>query len=185
MDTIDHRYAVADEPQMFRALLNYYQSEGVFGGQLLLCRRTNATAAQLEDMQATSAGFGSYIDVPPAGGVVFARVTAEPSLLGRLLNLAYRPAPLYLRFRFGDGRQSDAHRFIAGTGPGGIFVSTYLADVHDLDLAWHGQFRRPITALQVSTPDVGQYSPQYRVVFIRYRATEGLLKRARSAPEES
>src|SRR5256886_6997531 len=165
---LDNRYALYDEPEAYRALLeNYGVADN--NGPLLLERRATPMADAATAAGQSCSQLGSWIAVPSAAPdrFVYASVAAPYSLVGRVLNTAYKPAELRITFQYGSGLQSPSFRLIGAVAPDGLLISGYAETQDQFADLFRGRVDNPITAFQVSVPSgAGDYSGQVCATFV-------------------
>ena len=158
----DNRYQLFDEPSMFRALLQHYRVARVLDKKTVLLERDSAITSGVTQLGQTCAAFGKPIPIPQVrGAYVFGSLDVEPSLLGRLLNVAYRPPSVSIAL--GSGASIHTFRLVTGVSLDGLFVSSFVQMPNPADgltRVFEGRASPDITSLSVSTSSaLGWQSP--------------------------
>jgi len=147
-ESIDGRYPIFDEPETFRTILFGYEYAGRTGEFLLLRRKIFQGYGTAQELGSFKGELGSFIPVPRfESGYLFGNVTVSYSILGAIRSALYKPSPLYMQFKFTDGRYSQRFRFIESTAGNGLFLSQYVGSLDDLSLVFKGYVSRDIQGM--------------------------------------
>jgi len=106
---------------------------------------------RLEPLRTVHARLGQSIAVPAlASGPVWVSIDVHRTVLGRLEELAFRPAVLLLEARLAGGRRVH-HRLVPGVAADGFLLSPYLADRDGLAAMTTPDWRRQLAGAAVRT----------------------------------
>lgn len=173
IETIDGRLPALDDGPSWPVLLSHYRPQRMMNGAVLLQRSAepspadaiayaNAAAdtARRDDPSrrvATAQRLNQPISLPaPAAGeagLTQARLDIQPSLLGRLVGLLFKPPPLQIKLTLVDGRQLS-HRLVSGMARAGFTLSPMVEDTRDFVLLYAPGSRlanKQVTAFEVQT----------------------------------
>lgn len=125
--SIDDRYPSSAEGAIWPDLLRFYQPDRRVGDNLLLLTRRPKPLDEIIDINSTTTRllrFGEGVrlaDYP----TVFARIRIEQTFWGRVADLLFKPAPIFLRVRLRDGSMK-VHRLIPKMASEGFLLSPYV-----------------------------------------------------------
>jgi hypothetical protein len=150
LTAIDQRYILFDTPATFRTVLENYQYHSQSSdGHFALFRKKQGTAPKdLIFLNENEYNFSEEILIPHEPySHVFLFAEVEPSILGKLLNVFYKPTDLTIEITLqnGDLRQ---HRFISDLGKNGLFVSKYIERLNHLQLVFAETYEQNITSVR-------------------------------------
>jgi hypothetical protein len=120
--SFDGRHVFWDEPLTLRALFGGYDETRTEAGLLLLRAREAARFPTLETLGDDAVGWGQWLLVPPAPGVVLAAATFERSLAARAVRVVFREDPVFLSLRL-TGGEVVRYRFAPDLAASGLWVS--------------------------------------------------------------
>lgn len=162
----DSRYPMFDEPATIRTILECYHVQASDDGFLLLARDgSSCVEPRMKRLSTVVAPLGSEISVPRASGPVYASVRVEDSVVGSLVNLAFQPSELHLRFQYPGGGGSGPYRWIPGTGPDGLLVSSHISNIADFSSVMSGHQVNPISSFQITAGRPVEYKANMEVDF--------------------
>jgi hypothetical protein len=149
---IDDRYTPFDEPAFFRAMLQHYTVTSR-AGSLVILERAPAPATGTTDLGRASHRFGDWIAVPRvAGRWTMAEVDRNPSIVGRLYDLAFEGPEAHITLRLDDGTERE-YRLIP-TSRDGLLVSDFVGGSDDYASLFAGHpTSHHIVAFRVTTAD--------------------------------
>ena len=164
--SIDGRYPPYDEPALFRAIAAGYQVIGFDRDFMILARRAQPVSTQLQPISSVQSRLGDEIPVPsaPNGGTVYAGVTVPYSLKGQVMNLAFQPSELHLRFRL-DGGAAGPFRFVPRVAADGLMVGSYIGSLDDYGRFLDQTLDQPIRALQITADRPSDYTGLVSITF--------------------
>ncbi|HSR32717.1 MAG TPA: hypothetical protein VLY63_19320, partial [Anaerolineae bacterium] len=164
--SIDGRYAIFDTPHTFRTLLDHYRyvsisSDGAF---ILLERRTEPLSREPILISEGKYRLEDAIPIPRiSDGYVYARVDLQPSLLGALVSLLYKPPELQFELRLRND-ETVTGRLVRETARNGLFVSRYVRDTDDIPKVFQETGRQDIRTIRLMG-STWAYSSEFEVQF--------------------
>ncbi|HVH41399.1 MAG TPA: hypothetical protein VM925_03620 [Labilithrix sp.] len=124
---IDGRWPSSEDGPNLMTILSDYRLEARTRSYLVF-RDARQRGYRLEHLRTVHARLGEAIAVPAlASGPVWVSMDVHRTLLGRVEELAFRPAMLLLEARLAGGRRVQ-HRLVPGVAVDGFLLSPYLAD---------------------------------------------------------
>lgn len=124
---IDGRWPTSEDGPNLMTILSDYRLEGRTRSYLVF-RDARRRGYELEHVRTVHGRLGEAIAVPTlASGPIWVSMDVHRTLLGRLEELAFRPAVLFLEARLAGGRRVR-HRLVAGVAADGFLLSPYLAN---------------------------------------------------------
>jgi hypothetical protein len=150
LDPIDGRWPTSEDgPNLMTILSDYRLDERT--GSYLVFRDDRRRGYRLESVRTVHARLGQSIVVPSlADGPLWVSMDVHRTMLGRLEELAFRPAVLFLEARLADGRQVQ-HRLVPGVTADGFLLSPYLADRNGLAAMTSADWRQRLSGSAVRT----------------------------------
>lgn len=165
--SIDNRYPLFDEPLTFATILKNYQYTHTSNDHVLLSRSPRQDIGEKEDLGTVVVDIGKPIKIPKYDkGYVFAQVDLEFSTLGKVLIAMYKPSQAHVMFKFSDSTYSKEFRFIPGVSSGGVFVSQYVDNIHDLESIFSGKITPNIDKIIVWVDNPADYEKSIQVKFV-------------------
>ncbi len=138
--SIDGRHPASAEGSLWPLFFATYQAEIDLGRNLVLKKR----ATPIDNIEGVptevEAKIGEHIPVPDHDGVVMLSVRMQPTILGRLLNLLYRPPHAELLVAYEDG-QENSYRLIPAMAAEGFVISPLISTTSDYVMASSGYSR--------------------------------------------
>ncbi len=123
---IDGRLPALEEGALWPDLLRWYEVAGVEHGYAALKRRTAPRDVVLTPVHEARISFGARLDVSPwNNAVLWLELDLEPSPLGRLRNLLFKPPLVEIAVSLGDGR-TLTHRLVPGMAHVGFILSPFI-----------------------------------------------------------
>jgi hypothetical protein len=131
VEPIDKRLPALDDGLSWPVLLNNYLPGNKESGLLLLKKKnsTNTRPAEVEIVN-KSCALGEEVYLPDSPGLLFARIDARSSVLGKMISFLYIKHPLQISLSLDDGTQRT-FRFISGMGKSGFLVSPLVENTDD------------------------------------------------------
>lgn len=172
VETIDGRLPSLDDGNSWPVLLASYRPERLLGDAVVL-RRSEVAAADLRGavspLQASEHRFGETIALPAVPGKIYVTMEIEPSMLGRLASLLFRPDQLQLTVYLRDGREKT-FRLVSGMARSGFILSPLVEDSKEF-LQLYGENalldgkRVASISLGTSSGDTLYWASTYRIAF--------------------
>jgi hypothetical protein len=154
-----------DAPATWRELLLGYRPVKVHPERplLLLERRPQRLEPHRIDLGETVLELdGPGVAVPEPRRMVFAEITLEPNLAGRLRASLFRVPIVIALFHRANG-QVTYYRLVPATATNGVLVSWFPRDFADYHRLWIGHCREPVVRLQITGPGTLSFKPRARV----------------------
>ncbi len=150
LEPIDGRWPTSEDgPNLMTILSDYRLDERT--GSYLVFRDDRRRGYRLEPVRTVHVRLGESVVVPSlAGGPVWVTMDVRRTVLGRLEELVFRPAVLFLDARLADGRQVQ-HRLVPGVTTDGFLLSPYLADRNGLAAMTTTDWRQRLAGSAVRT----------------------------------
>jgi hypothetical protein len=163
--SIDNHYFLWDIPAVFRALLENYTVESLDDNYLILQHRPEERNYYIPVSKGVCP-IGTVIDVPVCPGKpVFCNIDISLNLLGKFINILYKPSPLYIRFFIKGKTEPIEHTFIRRLGSDGLFVSKYVADLSDIKAIFEKNYEQDIEKIQIIINTDCFYKPEMKYEF--------------------
>jgi hypothetical protein len=167
---IDQRNHFLAEPELWRAVARWY--EPVFdepaaapSGQVALLRRRTAPVPGEATIRGSVEGrVGELIDVPTSSGLMLAEVDLRPDLAGRLAQVAWRIAPVYLDLGYLDGSVRTV-RIVPATAAGGMLVNRPPFTLPGFLGLLDGELPSAAVSMRLHGPGLGSFERQFRVTW--------------------
>lgn len=165
--SIDDRYPSSAEGAIWPDLLRFYQSDRRVGDSLLLLTRRPKPLDEIVDINSTTTRllrFGEGVrlaDYP----TVFARIRIEQTFWGRLADLLFKPAPIFLKVRLRDGSMK-VHRLIPKMASEGFLLSPYVKSSEEFHRLASGELDdlkdQQVDEMWIETSGRGRFDYQER-----------------------
>lgn len=173
LDPIDLHYPLSEDGPSWPEIIARYDVHRRDHGMLVLAR-SGRSGPQRHPIATASARFGERVEIPQLDEPIFARLAIEPSLVGRLVQFAFRPDALLLELETADGRKHE-FRLPQGFAQAGFLISPFVATVDDLEslMVRNGRLQR-VVGLTVRARRAGSmdWLPGYRAEFTRVAVNE-------------
>jgi len=163
--SVDGRYPAFDEPRSFRTLLHHYSFENKSGEFILLSRIPRWDIEDSVDLGSEIGGMGEWIQLPPYKGEIFGAIEIGYSPLGSIMNIIYKPDPVFIKFRLKNGQITKKYRVIPGVITNGVFLSQYIGDTDTLSWVFQGNRINNVESFLIETDHPEYYLPEYSVRF--------------------
>lgn len=137
VEPIDLRLPSLEDGASWPILLTRYQPVSFIQETLLLRRRVAAETMEMTTVESSMHRLGRAVRVPDVDGFVFVNIDLQPSLLGRIVGLLYKPTTLYIKVTLATG-QSRVYRYIAAMGRMGILISPLVESTLDFASMYGG-----------------------------------------------
>lgn len=172
-EAIDGRLPLQTAPATFRMLLRCYSPVEV-SGIFVEARSRPCVGGGIERVgRVAHVKLGAWASLPQSpGALVYARTTLNPSPLGSLLGILFRPAPAYLHVMTADGAV-HTYRLVTATSPEGVLVSTLLSTPWDLYRLWQGIAPEQGAKVSVTAVDPAQWESTVAVQFVATSVVPG------------
>jgi len=161
--TIDHRYAVFDEPATFREILKNYKPVSADSEFILLRKNVKSASFRRRTISVIETDIGKAIQIPKTNGYLFANIRIENSLLGKAAAIAYRGEQMHVVLVTDKGQ--FVYRFVPSTAQNGIFLSSHISDNQDLLNVFNGRPGKAIRYLGFITGRRWFYGDKIQIEF--------------------
>lgn len=135
---IDDRLPALEDGASWVSLLTNYQPVAVESERLLLENRQVDAVDAMNFIAGDEKAFNELITVPDTAAIVHSRISVRKSLLGSLVNLAYKASPLEITLHMKNGAE-ERYRFVAGMAQEGILISPLIRSAEEFELLYVGQ----------------------------------------------
>lgn len=155
---IDGRLPAIEDGVSWPALFDNYEVTS-WSGQYLFLRRREAmrVASEMPILLEANGRLGESVTVPVTDAPIFAQVKIEPTLLGTMLSLVFKPPRLSMALHLASGQNMD-YRVISGMLKTGFILSPLVKDTWDFAFLATGNQRyldsNRVTAISI-TPQFG------------------------------
>lgn len=153
---IDGRWPTSEDgPNLMTIVADYRLRRST--SAYLMFEDARRAGYRLRRVGTVRSSLGAAIAVPPvASGPIWVTVDVRRTLLGKLEELVFRPATLYLDAQLADGRRVR-HRLVSGVAHDGFLLSPYLADRNALAAMTRPGWRRALAGSAVRSVVVRAY----------------------------
>jgi hypothetical protein len=158
--SIDDRYPSSAEGAVWPDILRLYRLERMVVGDLaLLARRAEPLAELLDGDAIHTLHFGESLNLADQT-TVFARIKVEKTGFGKLANLLFKPAPVFLSMKLHDG-VVKTHHLIPEMASEGFLLSPYIQSSTEFGLLATGQLgsliNKQVEEIIIRTSNLGQF----------------------------
>lgn len=165
--SIDGRYPLYDEPEVFRALLDNYEPVEK-GDYLMLKRRNERINSNDTIIGAGVCPVGTIIDVPQIHGkAIYCNLDVSMNMAGKWANIFYKTGGLYITFYL-EQQPPVKHRFIRQLGNDGLFVSKYVTNLSELCQVFENSYNQDVKKIQITTRFGFFYKSEMKYTFFTH-----------------
>jgi hypothetical protein len=123
VEPIDKRIPSIEDGASWPILLTNYRRVVLYNDFLLLHRQSSSTKVPTEDIvDSGSYAFGEAVPVPKVPTLIFAEISIETSVAGKLISTLYQPSYLQISLLLENGTKKS-YRMIAGMAKSGLLLS--------------------------------------------------------------
>lgn len=136
VEPIDYRIPASEDGPSWAALLDRYMPVSVTGGFLLLKRLDGLSEAK--PVQSVSGGrrrFGEWVDLPQTDALVFAKFDIQPTTMGRIAGMAYKPGQIKMDVVLENGTKRT-YRVISGLVRSDFLVSPFIENTFEFSMLY-------------------------------------------------
>jgi hypothetical protein len=119
--TIDSRYPSTDDGQSWPFILSHYELQGIEGGFAHFSRSSHPRTTSTTLIRETTIRFGQTVNLPQHVGPVWAEIEIDHSLLGSLLDIAFKLPPVHANLLLADG-ETRKFRILPSVVRGGLLL---------------------------------------------------------------
>ncbi len=129
VDVVQSRFPSQDDGLLWPEIFARYDIAGIHGNYLHLKKRQEIRPVGQTAILSYTTNMGSESRVPPLSedGVIWVKMHADPTLLGRFARLIFRNANLYIRYATNSG-YSDTRRLVSATAGEGFVLSPIIGN---------------------------------------------------------
>jgi hypothetical protein len=121
--SIDGRHPASAEGALWPELLSRYTPQGKIENLVLLRRRIQPISISMPIFRTETAELGSRVSLDSKRlGAVFTTIDVRPTIAGRLANLLFKSAEIYIDVHYADGMEKG-YRLIPAMAREGFFLS--------------------------------------------------------------
>ena len=180
LETIDGRFPTLDDALLLPYLLANYQPV-LAEHHFLLMERTPGPPVKVnyDRVYSASLEIGQKLDMTPwNNSPLFLRVSATPTLLGRILTLLYQPPAYKLEVELDEGGKKD-FRFIRGMASQGFLVNPLLENNTDVVDLLSGENQKKVRSVAI-LPVRGRLAGLKVPITVELYRSANFLPRSRS-----
>lgn len=134
--TIDGRYPSSDDGNSWPTLLLRYHPTHIAGSYLILQKNQGEAAPfKLSTLDTGTYTLNSWVELPNTQKMLFASINIQPSLLGKLKNIAYKSSHLGIAVRLADG-STKYFRLVAGNVSSNFLLSPLIESTEQFGLLY-------------------------------------------------
>jgi len=168
--SIDNKYPFFDEPSTYRQLLWGYELAGRSKEYLFLKRsKPSDMTPHLYPLKTLNVKLGDKVEVPEFdGGLVFAKIYLDMSVLGKFMKMVYKPSLVHFVFlgvENGGAKFDRVFRLVREGAVNGVLVSEYLHGIDDLESLWKGEEGKGYDAFMIRPDQPSHFKKEYRIEF--------------------
>lgn len=157
--SIDNRYPTSAEGASWPDILRFYKMERTVGNLALLARRTQPLEELLNGNSTRMLQFGQSLNLTDEM-TTFARIRIKPTILGRLANLLFKPAPVFIKVKLHNGIVKT-HTLIPDMVSEGFFLSPYIENSTEFGWLMDGMaeklFDNKVSEIIMETSQFGRF----------------------------
>jgi hypothetical protein len=128
--SIDIRHPASAEGSLWPLFLQRYKSVDLAGSTLVLRKRQKPLAPLLGAPENGQATIGDWYPLPHTNDALFMKIDIRPTIIGKLLNFAFRPPQVTMSLAFGEGRE-EFFRLIPAQAREGMMLGPKIASSGD------------------------------------------------------
>jgi len=141
---LDDRYPSTEDNLAWLSLLERYEPAGLSGSYVVLRKAREPGALRMEKILERTVGWRQEVEMPAGiGGAVWAEIEIEPTPLGRLVNLLFRPQEVDLQVQ--TAGVWDAYRLLTEVARAGFLLSPMVEGPMPFALLYSTEGVRPLT----------------------------------------
>ncbi len=171
-EAIDGRHPFLEDPLSWKARLDYYVSDYMDGGNLLMRRRASPLTHTVEPITAGTLHWNQEAAAPIAREWVILYAEIHPTLSGRLRKLFFRLDPVWLRVTFQSG-YTQKWRVIRPNLQSGVLMNMLPKDLGDLALIGRGcVLPDPVVSVRFEADRPQDYDRDIPIRWERWRGVD-------------
>lgn len=138
IDPIDNRYPSIEDAESWTALMSRYQVAGAASHFVVLDRRAQSVALDVQPLGDRVAPVGSSVSIPGEQGPIWAKIDVRPTFLGRIVAMLFKPPVMSILVHHADG-SDGRYRFIPSIGRQGFLLSPTVSSRADFAALMEGK----------------------------------------------
>jgi hypothetical protein len=163
--SVYREYPLFSEPAVFRTLLGNYDIQSL-DYYLIMQHRAEKIQYDYTPLTNGVCPVGTIIDVPQMPEHhIYCNIDVSINWTGKLINILYKPSPIYIRFYIKGKPEPVEHIFIRKLGMDGLYVSKYAVDLSDVCSIFEENFEQDIEKIQISIEPNYFYKPEMNYEF--------------------
>ena len=138
VEPIDGRIPSIEDGNSWPELLTHYQPTALENNYLFLRRNPLATNFSQDTLTDNcSYSFGDLVPIPPGSAPVFAEITIKQSVIGKLVNILFKPSQLQISLNLENGTKKT-YRIISGMAKSGFLISPLIESTTEFGFLYGG-----------------------------------------------
>lgn len=136
VEPIDERIPSIEDGASWPVLMANYQPTGMENDFLFLRKKDSFREIE-EPMKLTSEkhSFGESVYLPQSSQPIFAKIEIEPTILGRIASILFKPSLLQITLELNNGIKKQ-YRIIAGMAKSGFLISPLIEDTANFGMLY-------------------------------------------------
>ncbi len=170
VEPIDGRIPSSEDGASWPILMRNYRPTRLENNFLFLQKNGNLTEiAEYVKLKSEMSVLGEKVLLPLLDQPVFAQIEIEPTLLGRLVNIVFKPSQLQITLELNNGMNKQ-YRLISGMAKSGFIISPLVENTAEFGVLYgkdrlrNGKLVRSMVISTVNTP-IGLWKKNYTVTF--------------------
>lgn len=173
VESIDWRIPSLADGLSWKALLGLYKPNGwTDHNDYLILQRDNSSDKPLtaKDSKNIVGKLGQEITIPYESGLVFVKLNIRKSILGRMLSVAYKVEPVWIKLKLHNG-QERMFRIVPSMAETGFLLSPLTETTMDFSNLYRSgyfadsSFGKTVKSLTISTESPYQYHDSFDLTF--------------------
>jgi hypothetical protein len=168
--TIDERYPTLDDGVSWPTIIANYYPEGQSEEFLFLKKvQEKNEDPRLCALSDSVYSFGQEISIPTGGGLIFAEIDMQPTLLGKSMNLLFKTSEVRISIKLQNG-QSKNYRIVPMMAQSGFILSPLIENTGDFKKIFLGKNASDLVSLEsFSISPVNRFWQWEKVFTVRFK----------------
>lgn len=161
LNSLDFRNILLDTPASWYSILTNYELayQDSTGSRLLLKKKTPGTGDKRLPLGSINGHSYQWVDVPPSGNLLFAKMDMRLNLAGRIARTFFRVPPVYLDLLFDSGRYIS-YRISPDTARNGLLINFVPSEYQDLAGIFNGVANDRVAKIRIRGSGTSYYDPE-------------------------
>lgn len=171
LDPLDNRFAAQEDGLSWPVMISNYRPVRLLN-EFLLLRKQGAHQTSFETLASDTHQLSEEIALPSSQSRLFVAMDIKPTWLGKISNLLYKPAPLFIQLQLKDG--SKLHfRLSANMAKAPFLLSPVIENTEEFIQLVHlnpeALERKQVASFRIVTTESGswQWQKNYRISWMR------------------